>query len=420
MAKRPDEDTEPRVQQLFIGPYWETDMGSQDLAGAGFSIYMALTKCNECGGEVSDKASICPHCGNPIHTEPNSIINPPPLPISEINIEEKPGILFKITYTILWIFAVLIIVFVLILVIGPFILPNNLYKDLILQELTNSPTNLFQKQWWQEFQQKIPQTKDSSPTSSTKIIFNPKLISDSKFSFYTLNVGKNEDHNISYRDEQGIIKLLNTINYPPKLTQNLIIIFINPDDVTSDMILVNPDKTWLNFSDNRTAEGGLYATNKNWHWIEINKPVPSFTGAILIHELGHRVATELTQQEWDNYYKLRGISANTSRNINNWILSPQEDFAEVFKYIFRQGDPKISVEWQIRTQYGNVIPTNELIEPVITGCDSLFGRADQKKLQSCRNANSGALDWVGRPLYFRVTDSATEQFIRNIIKRLLQ
>ena len=27
---------------------------------------MALIKCSECGHEVSDKASVCPNCGNPI------------------------------------------------------------------------------------------------------------------------------------------------------------------------------------------------------------------------------------------------------------------------------------------------------------------------------------------------------------------
>lgn len=28
---------------------------------------MALIKCNECGKSVSDKAKICPNCGNPIN-----------------------------------------------------------------------------------------------------------------------------------------------------------------------------------------------------------------------------------------------------------------------------------------------------------------------------------------------------------------
>lgn len=30
---------------------------------------MALIKCNECGEKVSDKASSCPHCGNPLKIE---------------------------------------------------------------------------------------------------------------------------------------------------------------------------------------------------------------------------------------------------------------------------------------------------------------------------------------------------------------
>ena len=41
MAQSPDEDTEPLVQQLFIGPYRETDMGSQGLASGGLCV---LTK----------------------------------------------------------------------------------------------------------------------------------------------------------------------------------------------------------------------------------------------------------------------------------------------------------------------------------------------------------------------------------------
>lgn len=40
MVKRPMEDTEPHVQQLFHGLYWETNIGSQDLAGVGFCVYI--------------------------------------------------------------------------------------------------------------------------------------------------------------------------------------------------------------------------------------------------------------------------------------------------------------------------------------------------------------------------------------------
>jgi len=38
MAQSPNDDTEPCVQQLVIGPYRETGAGSQDLASAGFSV----------------------------------------------------------------------------------------------------------------------------------------------------------------------------------------------------------------------------------------------------------------------------------------------------------------------------------------------------------------------------------------------
>ncbi len=36
MAEKPDEDTEPHVQRLFIGSYRETGMEPQGLAGVGF------------------------------------------------------------------------------------------------------------------------------------------------------------------------------------------------------------------------------------------------------------------------------------------------------------------------------------------------------------------------------------------------
>ena len=28
---------------------------------------MSLIKCSECGNEISDKASACPHCGSPVY-----------------------------------------------------------------------------------------------------------------------------------------------------------------------------------------------------------------------------------------------------------------------------------------------------------------------------------------------------------------
>jgi hypothetical protein len=36
---------------------------------------MALIKCNECGSEISDKATTCPKCGNPLHTSTDATTN---------------------------------------------------------------------------------------------------------------------------------------------------------------------------------------------------------------------------------------------------------------------------------------------------------------------------------------------------------
>src|SRR5205823_14002602 len=40
---------------------------------------MALTKCLECGHEVSTSATVCPNCGAPTKT-PSLPVNPPPIP----------------------------------------------------------------------------------------------------------------------------------------------------------------------------------------------------------------------------------------------------------------------------------------------------------------------------------------------------
>lgn len=46
MARRPNEDTELHVQQLFVGPYRETGMGPQGLAGVEFCVYINSTAGN--------------------------------------------------------------------------------------------------------------------------------------------------------------------------------------------------------------------------------------------------------------------------------------------------------------------------------------------------------------------------------------
>ncbi len=92
-SKTPNEDTEPRVQQLFVGSYRETGMWSQDLAGAGFCVSTLRTsllsasffnnnfmdkdptkKCSECFAEVPAQAKKCSHCGSKLPQPTSRIV----------------------------------------------------------------------------------------------------------------------------------------------------------------------------------------------------------------------------------------------------------------------------------------------------------------------------------------------------------
>lgn len=68
---------------------------------------------------------------------------------------------------------------------------------------------------------------------------------------------------------------------------------------------------------------------------------------VLSHELGHIIGQKLTDKEWEEYYKLRGIPATTLRMGGKWERVPNEDFAEVYKSIF--------TGLKVRTVYGEVI-----------------------------------------------------------------
>ena len=108
----------------------------------------------------------------------------------------------------------------------------------------------------------------------------------------------------------------------------------------------------MDFGTGFLYEGGIYATYESGQAIiYLNKE--ALTKAplndILTHELGHAIGGTLTDGDWVEYYKLRNISPSTSRNGGLWNLSPQEDFAEVYKNMFTGLD--------VRTYYGLLVPT---------------------------------------------------------------
>lgn len=60
---------------------------------------MAMIKCSECGKDVSDKAAVCPNCGNPIGaaSAPNSAV---PANTAEKPKKKKKGCLIAVIVVI--------------------------------------------------------------------------------------------------------------------------------------------------------------------------------------------------------------------------------------------------------------------------------------------------------------------------------
>lgn len=70
---------------------------------------MALIKCPECGETISDKATVCPHCGCPIGNADNKQKPTSPEERGEIPSETKPNATKKKGKAKIWIFIVILI-----------------------------------------------------------------------------------------------------------------------------------------------------------------------------------------------------------------------------------------------------------------------------------------------------------------------
>ncbi len=417
---------------------------------------MALLKCSECGGEVSDKAVSCPHCGNPISVESSSPTNSLPAHTSE----EGPNA--NRSFSFLRVIGIVFLVFGALF--GVLLVTMKAYPTSAAGKFVSSVVNEMSQVIWglrDGLQQKTGQvTVDQSISGNrgepmarnlggplavrvspdgTKI-YPVQLIDLWGYQFYTSKIDGSGIVDIGSGPKQSIGELLNTLRFPPALTRQLIVIQIDPTIVSSRDRLTVP---WLgaDIAGIVQPQGGTYQDARGGAIISLNNRT-GFNLSVLAHELGHLIGQRMTDQEWSTYYQLRGIPAKTPRNLEDWTLSPSEDFAEVYRNIYY---PKGE---SVKTSYGLLVPKDGSTEPLTSDCFSLFldlrrdwlsknsttssvflydqeliskaERAIQidSRLQTCRNEHPNSpFSFLG-PLYIRQVSDATVKFVGTVVARL--
>ncbi len=440
---------------------------------------MALIKCQECGQDVSDKAFSCPHCGNPMHiysalTEKVST----PVGLSVSLKENKKVFSFKRVVRVVIIGAGVLILLAIIFLLSSKIPSANSFNQKILnasqnaiQAVENIPSlftgktdSQIQNNESGNSQQTISSTRQSTTNTtvnSLTVQINPdgsktypvQHISLWGYEFYTSKVDQTGNIDIGSEQKQTIAKLLKNLGFPPNLTSNLVI-------VNTDPAIIGPnDKIQLPWSGSDVVtialqpEGGLYDHVLNGAVIFLNN-LSGNNSAVLTHELGHHIGYYLTDAEWVQFYKLRGIPDNMPKYSSNWNLAPQEDFAEAYKATYKSsvvGSGGYSFggnEWAVKTQYGSLVPRLGL--DTVPTCEKLYSQAvqnyiqantaensygfsvpinvinkaesvanDNPQVQKCRRDNIGSLEPLfGGLLYGSQVNPATEQFVKDVVARM--
>jgi|GEM_PF-1958167 hypothetical protein len=303
---------------------------------------MALIKCIECGQEVSTEAKMCPHCGNP---------NTP------VVIEQKRD--KKDTWKAITGFIILGLIFVALYFYtgGIFGLSINSLKN------ANKDINAIYKSM-------SPQTQ--SPSGHAVPLQEVKNLG---YDFYLGEIESSGTTNITDDLKNQITKIAYTAQFPTNLLKNVPIIILNNLALTGDQYVSSPTGN-LKIPDLKPdflSEGGIYGTfTGGGAIIFINKPIiaQGQLTEVLTHELGHAVGSKLTDQDWAKFYQLRGIPASTARHGTNWNLSPEEDFAEVYKNVF--------TGIAVRTYYGLLLPRSNyesmLEEASMNTCGKIYAK----------------------------------------------
>jgi len=380
---------------------------------------MSLIQCAECKQDVSTEAKICPHCGNP------------DLPIV---IEQRHG--RKETLKALTGFTIIGLIFIWLCFWS-----GNLLTIL----LNDTPIGKI-------FSANNFPTVAQKPSGHVVPLQEVKNLG---YDFYIAQIDSQGVNNLTDDFKNQVTKIVYDTHFPQSILTNLPIIILNNLALTGDQyVTISTGNLRIpDLKPDFLSEGGIYATfTSNSAIIFINKPIiaQGQLTNVLAHELGHAVGATLSDQDWKKYYQLRGITAGTSRHGTNWNLSPEEDFAEVYKNTFTGID--------VRTFYGQLMPMvgmdigscrtvyfnaesnytpkvdssnpsaywQSMLRPSNVDTSAIEAKAEaDSSVQACRrgvmsNPSAHSSDWSFGTPYKSVVNQATKNFIVSIATRLNQ
>ena len=358
---------------------------------------MAITKCSECSGEISDKALACPHCGNPLRTENTPQLNE--LENIGTSVGDKTSLRRSISNFIAISIAIVAILFFAFVILVKTPAGNNFLENVVkLSPEIIGKLGVIPGSTNQDSDNKSSVDKPEVDPLMVRLSgydggFQQKLypVEEVNLYGYTFYTGKVDDTgSVAVGSQKKIIAadLLRFLGYPKSLTKYLAIVDGNVLTMWDQNAYIHLPWLRVQSISSPRAEGekilGVYLFGGGFPDDEYIKGFPDSknNGGVIIlknafgdlpnltHELGHQIGQHMTDQEWAKYYKLRGIPSDTKRDLSDWNLSPTEDFAEVYKSTNAQGT---SSDWLVRTRGGKQADsvTKQFVRDVVLRLSSI-------------------------------------------------
>lgn len=292
---------------------------------------------------------------------------------------------------------------------------------------------------------KITQTTRTLIASSAEMI-PLQQINNVGFTFYLGQIDYPNTPGLTDEIKNNITQIIYDAKFSNNLSKNIAIIITNTLAVTPNQYLDSPfgKVKMVQLPPVFLQGGGAYSQhigNLSFIFINKNQLNSSRLNDILTHELGHYVGGFLTTTDWEQYYKLRQIPTGTPLYTSNWMLSPGEDFADVYKNVFTK--EKVQTYYGLLIRGGYLYYENEcgkiydkLMENYKkkkypnTDSWNIFMLKEEdtditsnKELQDCRkkvllDPEKYIEDWQYGVPYYSFVSQATKTFVINTINKL--